>query len=135
MFAAQGNLFWNDRSIVYQDGSGIHYMQNANGFGGGLNAGIVNYPGILNGGQVTITQGSLSQKQSSKGTKGGIGFSNSKIFLVVASNVDMADFAHIFKSLGATHALNLDGGGSVALWYGGYKVGPGRSLPNAIIFK
>lgn len=46
----------------------------------------------------------------------------------------MLDLAHVFKSLGATHALNLDGGGSVALWFGGYKVGPGRSLPNAVIF-
>ena len=31
--------------------------------------------------------------------------------------------------------MNLDGGGSTALYDGGYKAGPGRSLPNAIIVK
>lgn len=110
-------------------------MQNANGFGGGLSAGIVNYPGLLNNGQVTVEASSLSEKQSSKGTKGGIGFNTSNIFLVVAYGVDMHDFAAVFKALGAQYALNLDGGGSAALYNGGYKAGPGRSLPNAIIFK
>jgi len=39
------------------------------------------------------------------------------------------------QSLGAENAMNLDGGGSVAMVYNGsYKVGPGRNLPNAIIF-
>jgi len=48
----------------------------------------------------------------------------------------MKDLAGIFISLGATDALNLDGGGSVALYENGrYKAGPGRSLPNAIIVK
>lgn len=31
-------------------------------------------------------------------------------------------------------ALNLDEGGSTALWYGGYKTGPGRNIPNALLF-
>lgn len=131
----QGQLSWNNRSIIYRDGSGYHYMQNANGFGGGLTAGIVNYPGILNGGQITVEASSLSEKQSAKGTKGGIGFNGSNIFLVIAYGVDMYDFAAVFKALGAQNALNLDGGGSSALYNGGYKVGPGRALPNAIVFK
>ena len=39
------------------------------------------------------------------------------------------------KAMGMNNALNLDSGGSTALWHGGYKVGPGRGIPNAIIFK
>lgn len=128
-------LGWGGRSIVYRDGSGMHYMQNSSGFGGGLEAGIINYPGILDNGHITVEAPSLSGKQSSKGTKGGIGISPSKIYLIVATNVDMYDFASVFKALGATHAMNLDGGGSASLYYNGYKVGPGRNLPNAIIFK
>lgn len=58
-----------------------------------------------------------------------------KLFLVIARNSSYMDLANIFKSLDATEALNLDGGGSVALYDGGYKVGPGRSLPNAVIIK
>ena len=129
-----GNLFWNNRSIFYYDDAGAHFQRNANSFGGGISAGIVNHPGLLDGGGVIADQFSLSDKQSSKGTKSGIGIRGSVIYLVIARSVDMLDLAHVFKSLGATHAPNLDGGGSVALWFGGYKVGPGRNLPNAVVF-
>jgi exopolysaccharide biosynthesis protein len=37
------------------------------------------------------------------------------------------------KALDMDNAMNLDGGGSTALWYNGYKVGPGRNLTNAIL--
>jgi hypothetical protein len=42
-----GNLFWNSRSIIYFDGSGGHYLQNANSFNGSLTAGIVMAPDFL----------------------------------------------------------------------------------------
>lgn len=132
---SEKTLFWNSRSIIYQDGGGMHFLQDAKSFRGGLKAGIVNYPGLLNGGQDITNAFSLSAKQSSKGTAGGIGFNSTHIHLVIANNVNMADLAAIFKALGDTNALNLDGGGSSALWFGGYKVGPGRSLPNAVLFK
>jgi exopolysaccharide biosynthesis protein len=39
------------------------------------------------------------------------------------------------EALGSTNALNIDAGGSSALWYNGsYKRGPGRGVPNALIF-
>lgn len=131
----QGQLSWNGRSIVYQDGGGFHYMQNANGFNGNLSAGIVNYPGILNNGQITVEEGSLSDKQKLKGSKGGLGLNGNTVHAVIAPNVTMFEFANIFKSLSDQYALNLDGGGSTALYFGGYKAGPGRNLPNAVIFK
>lgn len=130
----QDKLFWNDRSLIYQDGGGLRFMRNANGFGGGLTAGVTNYPGLVEGGQVIADQWGFSEKQSAKGAKAGIGIRGNTVYLVTAGGVDMMDFAHIFKSLGADSALNLDGGGSIALWYNGYKAGPGRALPNAIIF-
>ncbi|MCL4385616.1 MAG: phosphodiester glycosidase family protein [Cyanobacteria bacterium] len=37
-------------------------------------------------------------------------------------------------TLGLQNAINLDDGGSTALWYGGYKAGPGRNLPNVVLF-
>lgn len=132
-----GNLFWNGRAMVYFDGSGAHYVQNANSFGGGLTAGIVNYPGLLDGGQVQIddNQSGLSDKQRAVGTKVGIGVISSRsVIVVVANNVNMQQFAYVFKALGASGALNLDTGGSIALYYSGYKAGPGRNIPNAIIF-
>ena len=135
---SEGTLFWGGRSMVYFDGSGAHYLQNASSFSGGLTAGIVNYPGLLANGNVQIddSQSGLSYNQRAVGTKVGIGVRGLKnVMVVVAYNVNMQQFAHVFKSLGADGALNLDTGGSAALWYGGYRVGPGRSLPNAIVFQ
>jgi hypothetical protein len=133
-----GNIFWNSRAIFYTDGSGAHYMQNASGFSGGLTAGVINYPGLVSGGVVQIddNQSGLSDKQRMVGTKVGIGMRDSKnVMIVVARGVNMQQFAYVFKSLGATGALNLDTGGSTALYYNGkYLMGPGRALPNAIIF-
>jgi hypothetical protein len=129
-----GNLFWNDRSIIYYDGSGMHFLRDAKSFGGGLTAGIVNSPGLVDGGNVIAGQFPLSDKQTAKGTKGGIGIRENIVYLVAASNVDMLDLAYVFQKLGCTSALNLDGGGSTALWLGGYKAGPGRNIPNAVIF-
>lgn len=131
-------LFWNSRSMLYFDGSGVHYLQNANSFGGGLVAGIVNYPGLVDGGNVQIddSQSGLSDKQKGVGTKVGIGTRGpSNVMVVIAYGVNTQQFANVFKALGATGALNLDTGGSTALYYNGrYAAGPGRNLPNAIVF-
>jgi exopolysaccharide biosynthesis protein len=132
-----GNLFWDNRAMVYFDGGGAHYIQNARSFSGSLNAGIVNYPGLIDGGNVQIddAQSGLSDKQKAKGTKVGIGVRGNTVMVVVALNVNMQEFAYIFKSLGASGALNLDTGGSTALYSNGrYVYGPGRDIPNVIIF-
>ena len=41
--------------------------------------------------------------------------------------------ARVLHAMGMQNALNLDSGGSTALYSGGYKVGPGRNIPNAIV--
>ncbi len=135
----QDKLFWNERrAIFYVDGSGAHYLNSSAGFSGGLIAGIVNYPGLLDGGNVQIddNQSGLSDKQKGVNTKVGIGVIDPQhVIVVVAQAVNMQQFAYVFKALGARGALNLDTGGSTALIYNGrYLYGPGRNLPNAVIF-
>ncbi|OGD87670.1 hypothetical protein A3J17_03385 [Candidatus Curtissbacteria bacterium RIFCSPLOWO2_02_FULL_40_11] len=124
------SLFWNGRGMmVFRPGSAQFFPCAACvGAPSDITGGLTNYPSLLSGGQVLVSDGP-------KGTRGGIGFGSGKLFLVVARNASFLDLANIFKSLGATDALNLDGGGSSALYDGGYKAGPGRSLPNAIIVK
>lgn len=99
---------------------------------------MVNYPGLLSGGNVQIddNQSGLSDKQKAVGTKVGIGLRDPKnVMVVIGRNVNMQQFAYVFKALGAKDALNLDVGGSTALFYNGkYLAGPGRNIPNAIIF-
>ncbi len=135
----QDKLSWGERrAMVYTDSGGAHYLNAASSYGGTPIAAIVNYPGLLSGGQVQIddNQSGLSDKQKAVGTKVGIGVRGSSIItVVVAKNVNMNQFAYVFKSLGADGALNLDTGGSTALIYQGrYIYGPGRGLPNAVIF-
>lgn len=133
-----GKLFWNGRGMmVFRSGS-AQFFPNAAAVGApsDITGGIVNYPSLLAGGNIVLDEGSLSDSlKTTKGTRSGIGFGGGKLFLIVARSANMRDLAEIFKSLGATDAMNLDGGGSVALHNGGYKAGPGRALPNAIVVK
>ena len=69
-----------------------------------------------------------------KGTKGAIGVDATYVYLAIVTNATVTDAAYVMQALGARDALNLDGGGTAAMWIGGsYKVGPGRLLPNAIV--
>lgn len=123
-------LFWDGRGMmVFRGGSAqFHSCASCAGAPSDITGGIVNYPSLLSGGNVLVGDGA-------KGTRTGIGYGNGKLFLVVARNVSYLDLANKFVEIGATDALNLDGGGSAALYDGGYKAGPGRNLPNAVIIK
>lgn len=132
----EDKLFWDNRALIYQDGGGYHFVKNAKDYHGSPMAGITNYPALLDNGNSVVNDYSLSDKQRARGTKVGLGLSGDKVYIVIAQNVDMEDFAQVFKNLGALSALNLDTGGSTAFWYGGrYLAGPGRNLPNAVLFK
>lgn len=105
---------------------------------GTLAGAISNYPSLIENGNVIVeSESRLEEAQKTvKGTRGGIGYNDRLVFLVIAKSATVPDLADVMKKLGATSALNLDGGGSTALLYNGvYKDGPGRTLPNAILFK
>ena len=61
-------------------------------------------------------------------------FTGNIAYIGVVFNATVAEAAHVIHALGIENALNLDSGGSTALWSGGYKVGPGRNIPNAVLF-
>lgn len=133
----EDKMLWTNRAMMAFTSSTAYFYPTANSYSGlsGIRAGIVNYPGLVQNGQNIVSQYTLTSAQNTKGTRGGVAVKGSTVYLVVASSASVSDFASIMTSLGVTHALNLDGGGSSALYNGGYKVGPGRSLPNALILK
>ena len=103
-----------------------------------LGAALSNYPSLVENGTIVVeSEERLSETNPTvKGVRGGIGMNDQFIYLVVARAATVTDLASVMQALGATDALNLDGGGSAALLYdGAYKVGPGRQIPNAILFK
>ena len=56
------------------------------------------------------------------------------VYIGIVSNATMGESAKVLHALAMDSALNLDEGGSTALYSGGYKAGPGRNIPNAILF-
>jgi hypothetical protein len=94
---------------------------------------IANQPLLLLGGNITFGGGS-DPKQGSRGSRSFVGSRGSTAYIGVVHNATVAEVAIVLKALGLEGALNLDSGGSTALWSGGYKVGPGRAIPNAILF-
>lgn len=139
--------FYNRPMIAAADDGRLFYFHRASAFGddvtdfeqtydANLRAAIGNWPSLVENGQSVAASEPSEPGFTTKATRGGIGWNEDTIFLVVASNATIIDFASIFVDLGADMALNLDGGGSAALYYdGAYRFGPGRLLPNAILFR
>ena len=99
-----------------------------------VTAGISNYPLLLSGGSVVDSEAEQAAYQKEKGTKGSIGTDGTYVFLALISGANVTDSAYVLQALGVKDALNVDGGGTSAMYIGGsYKVGPGRLLPNAIL--
>ena len=128
-FNSGNNQYSTNPLVNFYTGRANFYSQ-ALGFGrdGGASGVISNFPAVVN-------NGSLVGADSDKGTRGGIGFNGSIVWAVIVRNASFADLGAVFLALGANNAINLDGGGSSAMIFNGeYRVGPGRLLPNAVVF-
>lgn len=99
-----------------------------------VTAGISNFPLLLARGSVVDSEAEQADYQKQKGTKGSIGTDGTHLFLALTTGASVTDSAYVLQALGVKDALNVDGGGTSAMWIAGsYKVGPGRLLPNAIL--
>jgi len=94
---------------------------------------IANQPLVLSGGNSNFN-GNSDPKMSSKSTRGFVANKGNTVYIGMIYDASVSDMGHVLKTLGMDNGLNLDDGGSAALWFSGYKVGPGRNLPNAILF-
>jgi len=105
-------------------------------YGVKLQAAIGNKPRLIEQGMNLLIEWDIDKKQrNSKALRNAIAYKDGQIYLLVAYNATVPDLANIMKALQVEYALNLDGGNSSALFYNDeYMVGPGRDIPNAIIF-
>ena len=99
----------------------------------GVDSVIANQPLLVQGNQIAFSDGS-DAKWNSKGFRNFIGNKGNVVYIGIVRNATMTEGAKVLQTLGLENAMNLDSGGSSALWSGGYKVGPGRNIPNAILF-
>lgn len=133
-FNSGNNVYSNNPAVIFGGGY-IRFVSSVSQWGRdtGVDGVLSNYPITVSGGNISFG-GNDDPKQGSRGNRSFVANRGNTVYIGVVHNVTVAESAHVLKSLGMENALNLDSGGSTALWAGGYKVGPGRDIPNAILF-
>ncbi len=133
-FNSDNNKYSTVPAVIFLGGS-VRFVGQSLEWGRdtGIDGMIANQPLLVSGGNVAFG-GDGDPKKGSKGSRSFVGNKGNTAYIGVVHNVTVAEAAHVLKALGLDNALNLDSGGSTALWSGGYKVGPGRNIPNAILF-
>jgi exopolysaccharide biosynthesis protein len=137
----KNKVYFNSDNNVYSSVPAVIFSGNSARFVGrssewgrdtGIDSMIANQPLLVSGGSV-VFGGDGDPKKGSRGNRSFVGSTNSMVYIGVVHSATVAETAIVLKDMGVQNALNLDSGGSTALWSGGYKVGPGRNIPNAII--
>lgn len=138
----KNKVYFNSSNNVYSTNPAVIFSGNSARFVGqalewgrdtGVDSVLSNYPLLVSGGNIAYTGGG-DAKYAPKGTRTFVAAKGNTVFIGAVLNASMADSAKVLKTLGMENALNLDQGGSTALWSGGYRLGPGRNIPNAILF-
>ncbi len=123
-----------------RDFAGVSQFENK--YGVKLQAAIGNKPRLVEEGMNLLIDWDLDYGQTNTKTtrtaiayKSGLGGDKGKVYLVVSRSSTVVDLAEVLKIMKVDYAINLDGGGSTALYYNDeFMVGPGRNIPNAILF-
>jgi len=133
-FNSDNNVYSSVPAVIF-GGSYVRFVGASSEWGRdtGIDSMIANPPLMVSGGNV-VFGGDGDPKKGSKGGRSFVANRGNTVYIGVVHNATVAESAIVLKTLGMENGLNLDDGGSTALWSGGYKVGPGRNLPNAILF-
>jgi hypothetical protein len=133
-FNSANNVYSTNPAVIFT-GNTARFVSQALEWGRdtGIDAVLSNYPLLVSGGQV-VYGGGGDPKFEPKGARGFVANKGSTVYIGDILNATMQDSAKVLKALGMDNAMNLDEGGSTALWSGGYKLGPGRNIPNALLF-
>lgn len=102
-----------------------------------MKTGVSCRPHLVENNEIVLTDGDMDsdKERYSKISHGFIGIKGQVIYAGIVMSANLPDSAAVVKALGVENAFNIDGGGTSAMYYNGsYKVGPGRDMPNAIVF-
>ncbi len=99
-------------------------------------AGINHKPTVVTNGSYSVDESTLDDKQlTAKISRAAIGVKGNHLTMALVQSATIMDLGSVMVSLGVDTALNIDAGGSTGWWYNGsYKRGPGRAVPNALVF-
>lgn len=133
-FNSDNNVYSTNPAVIF--GSGwVRFVGGAQEWGRdtSVDGVLSNYPLLVSGGG-NVFGGDDDPKKGSRAGRSFVSSKGSTVYIGVVYSSTVAEAAHVLTTLGMENALNLDSGGSTALWHGGYKTGPGRAIPNAILF-
>lgn len=133
-FNSDNNVYSTVPAVIFSGNSARFVSQSQQwGRDTGVDSVIAGQPLLMLNGQ-RVFGGDGEPKRSGKGSRSFIGATGSTVYIGVVHNVSTAEMAYVLQTLGISSALNLDSGGSTALWSGGrYIVGPGRDTPFGIL--
>jgi len=99
-------------------------------------AGINHKPLVVYGGVNSLNPASLDDKQlTAKISRGALAISGNTLYVIHLEAATVPDLAASVAAMGVDYALNIDAGGSSGMYYAGsYRSGPGRGVPNALVF-
>ncbi len=133
-FNSDNNIYSTNPGVVFE-GPVVHFVTAVSQVGRdtSIDGVLSNFPLLVFGSNI-VFGGSGDPKINSVSTRSFVANKGTTVYIGVVHGATTEQVAHVMKTLGMDNALNLDDGGSAAFWYGGYKVGPGRDLPNVILF-
>jgi len=138
----KNKVYFNSDNNVYStvpiaifSGNSARFINASSGWGRdtGVDAVIANRPLLVMDGN-NMFSGIGEEKEAIKSNRSFLGSSGNTGYIGVVHSATVAQSAKVLQTMGVKNAINLDSGGSTALWSGGYKVGPGRNLPNVVLF-
>lgn len=133
-FNSGNNVYSNNPAVIF-GGSYIRFVGQTSQWGRdtGIDSMLSNFPMLVQGGNIAFG-GDDDPKKGSKGGRSFVANKGNTVYIGVVHSATVAEAARVLKTMAMENALNLDDGGSTALWSGSYKLGPGRDLPNVILF-
>lgn len=133
-FNSDNNVYSTNPAVIFHGGS-VSFVGAASQWGRdtGIDSMLSNFPLLLSGNEIRFG-GDDDPKKGSRGNRSFVANKGNIVYIGVVHGATVAEAAIVLKTLGMDNALNLDSGGSTALWANGYRVGPGRAIPNAILF-
>lgn len=127
---SDNNKFSTVPMFVQTSDRGMRFMGQSVEWGRdtGINGGLANFPLLVSGGSAATSD------EGGGGGRNFIGVKSGKVYIGHVHGANFANAAKVLATLGMENAMNLDTGGSTAIYLNGkYIMGPGRLLPNAII--
>lgn len=134
-FNSDNNVYSNVPAAIFSAGSARFVGQSSEwGRDTSPDSVIANYPLLVSGGNINFTETPNEPKFGGAASRTFIAAKGNMVYIGIVFGASMGESAKVLHALGMDAALNLDQGGSTALWYGGrYLAGPGRNIPTAVL--